>query len=126
MRPSTFETLSREEFDVTTERQLRKAVELIVGTMKRYHDAHRLPGSRSMMAAEVLMISGWIMESGLSPPEVDQRILNPVGNELLEHYGYEVGPRLYAEFLKTFEDCFVTEPQARRPHVLERINSHQV
>src|SRR5262249_25514122 len=70
----------------------------------RYHDEHRSSQNRALMVVEVQLIAGWVMETGLKPIEADELILQPVGCELLRLYGYEVGPRLYAEFLKAFED----------------------
>jgi|GEM_PF-5470795 len=69
-----------------------------------YYGDVRNPIAKDIMIADVQVVVGGVNASGMEPDEVEVRILRPVGAELIARYGHEVGPRLHAEFLKTFDD----------------------
>jgi len=89
-----------------TERQVEETVAQGVSIMVCYYGDVRNPRNKDMMIAEIQMIADWAMETGMSHVEVEERILRPLGGELIDRYGYEVGPRLHAEFLEAFDNAY--------------------
>lgn len=87
-----------------TERQIRETISHCVELMARYREGPRACHRREFMIAEVQAVVGWVVEMKLDPIETDEQILQPVGAALLSLYSYEVGPKLFAEFLSAFYD----------------------
>jgi hypothetical protein len=88
---------------MTTERQVQETIARCVSAMVYYHNRGRYRENEDRMIAEVQLAAGFVEELGLSRVGADRRIIRPVEAELIARYGYEVGPRLAAQFVGAFE-----------------------
>ena len=70
--------------------------------MASYHEGERTPRATELLAAEVQVVAGWVMEWEQWPRETRDLILRPVEAELLTLYGREEGGRLSALFRESF------------------------
>jgi hypothetical protein len=97
---------------MATERQIQETIARCVSAMAYYHDSERSPKSDEHMIAEVQVIAGFVKELGFSESGVAWRIIRTVESDLIDRYGYEVGPRLSAQFIGAFESLDI--PRDRR------------
>jgi hypothetical protein len=88
---------------MATDRQIERTVALCMNIMDRFHDGERSPRSKVAMGAEIQAVAAWILDLGLTPNEVDERLLLPLESRLLARYGHELGVRFYREFRGAFE-----------------------
>jgi hypothetical protein len=98
---------------MATEREIQETVARCMSIMVRFRGSERTPRADEEMHAEVALVAGWNAEAGLGASETHDRILRPVASELLDCFGYELGPRLNAIFLEAFEGAAATERTAR-------------
>lgn len=97
---------------MTKERQVQETIARCLNVMIRYHDDDRSAQRRALMVDEVHFMATVVKELGLSLLDTEERILQPLGTELLARYGYEVGPRIYAEFLQAYDNLPTKNPGA--------------
>lgn len=89
-----------------TRTQIEATINQAVGIMVRYQAEKNWRLSRDRMTAEVQAIGGWVNQTGMGPLATDSLILKPISDRLLAVCGSEVGPRLFAEFLRAFYDLW--------------------
>ena len=100
-----------------TYRHIQQTIARCVSIMASYHDGERTPRATELLAAEVQVVAGWVMEWEQWPRKTRDSILRPVEAELLTLYGREDGGRLSALFRESFERLGrEAAPLDERPH----------
>ncbi len=93
-----------------TDRQIDETIARCVSTMVYLHASGQKARAFDQAAAEIQLIAAWIREMGLEDSEVQDRILDPLEEELCNRYGPELGPRLLGVFLEAYDGFTAVVP----------------
>lgn len=87
----------------TIEDQLRAATARLMSILRRYLLGERTAQSSTLMALEIELVVGYLLELDLPDGVAQDYVLAPVADYLMVRHGPEAGARLNAEFVAAFE-----------------------
>ena len=90
------------------EDQLQLATVRCLSILRRYHYGEQTSRAKEMMAAEVELVIGYLLELDLPHGATQGGVLAPVAEYLGLRHGPEAGTRLNAEFVAIFESVGMT------------------